>query len=836
LARYPESWKDSGFFLDGNSIYSLWSKFPKNFAKVERAGFSIMEAYLSRYPFLFIFCSFTAGIWLQSHINFSVIFLLLMFFLSCLLFLIFRQSRISLIILALIFLNMGQLSILSWQQRNLEHQIVSHFPVEKINGTGKLIDPPEKTRRSGILLLEKMYLLDDTVSINKKFSIKFPEKFPEMLPGDKIYFQKVSLTDLDKRRNPGQFDFSSYMRMQGIIGQIIINDTSRIELIRSAGKFSINRVIFLIRQKIDRQFYRLLDEPVAGFLSAIILGKKEGIPQDIMLDFQMGGVAHVIAISGLNVGFIVYMLIIVLSFFPISFRWQNLAAIFLLIIHMLLTGANPPVIRATIMIIIYLIGVILQRKPEVYNTLFFAGFIFLLYHPQDLFSVSFQLSFIAVLTMLLFYEKFKPLEKMISEKLPDWGVLRKLIIATVQLFLISLAAQIGTIPLTASYFKQLPIVALGLNLIVVPLLGFVTPVGFMILCFSLFSGQIALLVSEFLSVIIQTLFTLVHLAANLPGAYIRILSFDWLAFSIYCIIVLLLFYSGSGRIVLFRKALLVVGVILILWKILPSSGPARLLMLDVGQGEATLLMTPASKNILFDTGPASEYWDSGSDVIYPALQELGILSLDKVFLSHPHSDHVGGVFSLLTKVTVDSFYLPEVKIPYFWQDSLLKTFQKKKVPYRFLRMGDQLKIDHLTQIYILAPTDQQLCPADASGKSINNTSLVALVKISQTSILFTGDTESDIEASLLSWNSFLKADILKVGHHGSITSSSPEFLSKICPYIALIPVGKNNKFDHPSPVVLERLKALNISSYRTDLQGAIWLQWVKSKWEVINWD
>ena len=212
------------------------------------------------------------------------------------------------------------------------------------------------------------------------------------------------------------------------------------------------------------------------------------------------------------------------------------------------------------------------------------------------------------------------------------------------------------------------------------------------------------------------------------------------------------------------------------------------------------------------------------------------MSLDKVILSHPHSDHVGGVFSLLTKVRVDSIYLPAVKIPYFWQDSLLKIFKKKDVPYRFIQMGDQIKIDHLTRIYILAPTDQQLCPPDASGKSLNNTSLVSLVRISGTSILFTGDTESDIEANLLQWNTFLKADILKVGHHGSVTSSSPEFLRKISPKIALIPVGKGNKFDHPSPEVIERFKALNISYYRTDLQAAIWLQWVKSNWEIINWN
>ncbi|OGB60103.1 MAG: DNA internalization-related competence protein ComEC/Rec2 [Caldithrix sp. RBG_13_44_9] len=795
-----------------------------------------MKDYLSRYPLVFIFCCFAAGIWLQDRLGFSLLFLLSLFFLILILLVIFSRSKILPIFLGLTFLNMGQLSIIFWQHIHLEHFIVAYFPLEKVNARGELFDPPEKDRKTGVIIIDHIYVANDTIKIQKKFIFKFPKDFPEMLPGDILIFQNVSLSHLDKSRNPGQFDFSTYLRMQGVIGQIISTDFSNIEFIPLSRLFSIRRSIFLMRQTIDRQFYRFMDERIAGFLSAILLGKKEGIQPDIMLDFQRGGVAHVIAISGLNVGFIVFILLIVLSFFPISFRLQNVAAIFLLVIHMLLTGANPPVVRATIMIIIYLLGIILQRKPEVYNTLFFAGFLFLLYHPQDLYSLSFQFSFLAVLTMLLFYEKFKPLEKKISEKLPEGKFFRKIILAGVQLFLVSLAAQIGTIPLTAIHFKQLPIISLVLNLIVIPLLGFITPIGFIILFSALFSMNLARIVSYFLSFIVVILFKVVHLAANFPGAYIRILAFDELAFFIYLTIIMILFSFTSGRIAYFRKVFIAVAVILILWKIAPSTHQPQLLMMDVGQGESTLLITPTAKKVLFDAGSASDYWDSGTKVIYPVLLELGISRLDKVILSHPHSDHVGGIFSLLNNVTIDSIFLPDVKIQYFWQDSLLTRFRRKGIPYRFIQMGDQIKIDPVSRIYILAPTGDQLQPPDASGKSLNNTSLVSLVNISGTTVLFTGDTESDVEKDLLIWNTFLKADILKVGHHGSITSSSYPFLHKISPQIALIPVGKDNKFDHPSPEVLQRLNKLNIPYYRTDLQGAIWLIRTQPAWEVRNWD
>jgi competence protein ComEC len=795
-----------------------------------------MQDYLSRYPLVFIFCCFAAGIWLQDRLNISPLILVILFFLNFLLLVILSRSIFLPAFLGLIFFQMGQLSICFWQQHNLEHSLTPHFPLEGVTVRGELLEPPEKDRRTGIIRIVHMEVIDRIIKIQKKFIFKFPDDFPDLLPGDQLIFQNISLTHLEKRRNPGQFDYSRYLRMQGVIGQIISSDTSYIEGIPSTDLISLRRSIFLIRQTIDRQFYRFMNERVAGFLSAILLGKKEGIQPDIMLDFQRGGVAHVIAISGLNVGFIVFILLITLSFFPVSFRWQNAAAIILLIIHMLLTGANPPVVRATIMVIIYLLGIILQRKPDVYNTLFFAGFLFLLYHPQDLYSLSFQFSFLAVLTMLLFYEKFRPVEKKISDRLPRGKIFKKIIIATIQLFLISLAAQIGTIPLTAIHFKQLPVISLFLNLIVIPVLGFITPIGYIILFSAPLSASLAQIVSDFLALIMDMLFKVVHLTANFPGAYVRVWSFDKITFFIYLTVILIGWSFTSTRVTHFRKVLIANGIILLLWKFAPVPNQVQLLMMDVGQGESTLLISPTSQKILFDTGPTSEYWDSGTKVIYPVLLELGISNLDKVILSHPHSDHVGGIFSLMNQVTIDSIFLPAVKVSYFWQDSLLHSFARKGISYRCIQMGDQIKIDPVSRIYILAPAEEQLCPPDVSGKSLNNTSLVCLVKISGTTILFTGDTESDREVDLLRWNSFLKADVLKVGHHGSNSSSSLQFLQKIDPQLALIPVGKDNKFDHPSPEVLGRLNALKIPYYRTDLQGAIWLEWTPPEWEFNDWE
>lgn len=796
----------------------------------------MLKAYVSRYPCVFMGGGLALGNWFQSHIESPPVLLLLSFFLFISLIFFTQQSKTFPLILVGLFFVVGQLSIFFWEKSKLDHPIVSFFPIEHINVMAKLQDPPEANRRTGVLMVERIYVGSDTFDLNRRFIYKFPLDFPQMVPGNTLYFQHVTLAHLEKRRNPGQYDFSANYRRNGIMGEIVSHEMSEIRLFPAIDRFSCHRWLFNIRQAINQRLFDLLETPVAGFLSAILIGYKQEIPSEVKRDFQKGGVAHVIAISGLHVGFIVLIISALLSFLPISFRWQNFLTIYFLVIYALLSGANPPVIRATLMVTVYLLGSVFQRKPEMMNTLFLAGLIFLLIRPQDLFSVSFQFSFVAVWSILFFYKRFTAMERLFLRIMPENRFYKKFVFRVVQLFFVSLAAQIGTIPLTIIYFKQLPLMALILNLPVIPLIGIIIPIGFMMLGLSWLHSGIALSVGRFLTLLIKILFYLVHLAANLPGACLRIFSFDWLVFLIYICAILLGYSFSSLHLAPLRKTIIVTIIFLLLWEIAPSVHHPQLLMLDVGQGESTLLITPAGKNVLFDAGPTTNNWDSGKDVIYPALQELRIFRLHKVILSHPHSDHIGGFFSLFTKIPIDSVYLPDVKIDYFWQDSLIKTIRKNRISYRFVQLGDYINLDPFTHIYFLGPLAEQLQPIDQTGKSINNTSLVALVKMEKTSLLFTGDTECEIEKSLLQWNTFLKADILKVGHHGSSTSSSLEFLQKIQPQIALIPVGQNNKFDHPSELILKRLQDLQIPYYRTDLHGAIFLQWEKTHWSWVEWD
>lgn len=794
-----------------------------------------MHQKFSRYPGVIIAVLYSSGIFLEDVLRIPNILLLGIFSFSILLFFISRKNKLCIYFISLVLLSAGCLKYKIWQTNHIKHDIEPLFPIINATVISRILIPPTSQNPSGTVNVGKLIMVEDTLEINRKFLVDFKNITQIFLPGDELVMENVTIDRFDKRRNPGQFNKRAFLKRKGVFGKIILQAETTIRFTTPHNKNQLKRTLFLIREKIERKIHRALTEESSQFLSAILLGRKAGIDWQTREAFQKSGVAHVLAISGLHVGFIVIVIYIILSFLPISFRAHNLLTIGILFFYMLLSGANPPVVRATIMVGIYLMGKNIERRPDSQNTLCSAVFIILFIQPQQLFWIGFQFSFVAVFSILYFYPRLKPVEEWILQKIlpgkkQNW--IRKGIISP---FLVSLAAQLGTIPLMAYYFHRIPLISLVLNLVVIPLVGLIVPLGFLTIFLSFISFEISFYLGNFLSQIIQILIKIVQYAAELPLAYINISSFEILEFFIYILCLVFIFCWKLDNIKLLRKPALILFVIIMFWVYAPKLHSPQMVMLDVGQGEASIVITPRGKCLLFDAGPLYPDWDCGSRVIFPALQELENVHLDKVIISHPHADHVGGLFSLLDIVKIDSIYIPKLDVPYLWKDKLLNRVIERGLPYRQLEMGDKIEVDTQTRMYILAPFEDFIKPLEQDGSSINNVSLVLLLKMGDSSVLFTGDAELPVETNIIQWGNLLKSDILKVGHHGSATSSSIEFLMRIEPKIGLIPVGQNNKFGHPSIEVLKRLESLNISYYRTDLNGAIWLEYRNSKWQIVDW-
>jgi len=253
------------------------------------------------------------------------------------------------------------------------------------------------------------------------------------------------------------------------------------------------------------------------------------------------------------------------------------------------------------------------------------------------------------------------------------------------------------------------------------------------------------------------------------------------------------------------------------------------IFLDVGQGDAALVRFQNGKTMLIDAGQRNRYQDSGTEMILPVLDYFNINKLDWIVMSHPHSDHIGGLISVLESIQVDSIWDTHMDYHSWTYKRILELAEENNTGIRKLISGEINRIDGNTAVEVFAPDTVFI----KHESNVNNASIVMKLIHGENSFLFTGDLEHEGDAFLLSFGSVLKTDVLKVGHHGSITSTTQAFLNLAKPTWAVVSVGNKNKFNHPSPIVMERLSEKVSNIRRTDLHQAVWFKSDGEKiWEV----
>ncbi len=613
------------------------------------------------------------------------------------------------------------------------------------------------------------------------------------------------------QRNPGEFDYEDYLLKKGIYGAINCYKIESVKILGHKAEF-LSNLIFTIRRVIDERIKLLHNATSAALLKGILLADRSDVDYDIRTSFVNSGVIHVLAVSGLHVGFISALFFMILSRFDI--RVKYILTIFGIILFLIITGGHSSVFRASTMAVVYLIAKLTNRSTNGFNSISIAALIILLLNPRELFNPGFLLSFSAVISILIIYP-------ILSQRVNNLRI--KGIFKYLALFIsVSLAAQLGTLPFTLVYFNKLSLVSLFANLIVIPLIGFIVSIGILTLLSSIVSFGLATIIATTNIFLIDLLFYVVNLSSNISFSYVPIYNFSILdSIIFYTFLSVILFI-----IVKFKNKLLSILSILILSysminfmsvdnrPILPI-GKLSIVTIDVGQGDSFLIKFPNQKTALIDAGEATEYFDNGDRVIYPLLNKMGVDKINYAFLSHMDSDHFAGYISLVEKGIIDTVYKPFDNI-----STKDRIFEEYLAAHQIgcLYYANQSISFEDSRVYFLNDT------INYSYKNFDSNNKSGIIKIvyGKTSFLFVGDAEIEAEEYLVErYADFLDSDVLKVGHHGSKSSSSDEFLDLVNPQIGIISAGVMNKFKHPSEKVVSKLVDRNIDIRRTDYEGAI---------------
>ena len=692
-------------------------------------------------------------------------------------------------------------------------------------------------------------------------------------PGEKFplqYGQRVEVAAKVRTprnfQNPDAFDYAGYLAAQHIYWTGSVANPASITVTGGRCGSRLVAALYAIRTlALDRLAQLYPDDPhTAALLAATLLGETGGMERRWTSDFRVTGTYHALVISGQHVSVLAFTVLLALRLLRLRRIPALGAATLTSWLYAFITGFSSPVVRAAGGFTLFLIASYFFRRTRILNVLAGIAMFYLLLDPDQLFDPSFQLSFLSAAAIAVFavpvMERFtEPVraavkrfdqihyDPRVEPKAAQWRVELRLLVETIRSWtglrvryaqcivsagtrvaafvleavIVSGCVQFGLALPMVSYFHRLSITGLSANVIVIPLLSLVVPLGFL----SIVTGWHALawLTKVLLGWAAGIAAWHVHFEpAWRQGAIPLALSVAFAA-SLVVLAVAIRYKSWITPALGFSLALFAI-VCWQPWSPLVRRAQLELTAIDVSQGDSLLVVFPDEETMLVDAGgfPGLERMkrkprlDIGEDVVSPYLWSRRIQRLDYAVLTHGHSDHMGGLAAILNNFRPRKLWIGAEPQTSAWA-AIQSTAAADGVPIVALNRASAPFSIGGAQIRVLAPSKDYVMGESAA----NDDSLVLEIRYGRRSILLTGDAERPIEEDLLASNELRPVTLLKVGHHGSKTSSSEEFLEKIAPEFALISDGYLNQFHHPHPSVLARLAEHHTGIFRTDQRGLI---------------
>ena len=654
------------------------------------------------------------------------------------------------------------------------------------------------------------------------------ETYPLIDQGDLVAV-RGTVQPLPRRRNPADMDVGDLLRRRGIYATMSIRDEAGVVVLGRQRSRTENLILPIQAYVRDQLARHLPHEGSRAVLHALVLGDRSLLEESTRRRFARTGLMHLLAVSGLHVllvGMVLYSLLR-----PILMRlrlgWQAMeitraaVTMALLVLYMLMAGSSASVVRAVVMTGFFIGGTVLGRTSHALNTLGVAGVILLLVRPGSLFEAGFQLSFAAVAAIVT-------LSPRCTERIPDAWMARALPRSVLSSVTVSLTATLGTMPVLLYHFGQVSFAGLLLNLVAIPLTASTLAAGLTGLCLGAWMPAGGAIFGAAADVLAQGLLLTAEAGETLlGGAVVQTYIRDpWYLLAMALGLVGLAQWPRPRLRWRLGAAALSIAAAGVWAGVLTGAHSPRLdvVFLDVGHGDAVLVTLPNGRRLLIDAGGRDAFSDQGARTVLPHLERYALRRLDAVVVTHPHSDHLGGLPALLGAVPVGRVLhngQPYASALYAETRSLLDSLG---VPHQAVGAGDTLALDPSVLIQILAPEREALLD-DA-----NEASVVLRMVYGQTTFLFMGDAEAGAEARLLArYGPLLKSAVVKVGHHGSRTSSTPSFVAHAASdttgaTTAVVSVGPPSFFGLPDEEVLWRWQAHGARVWTTFQHGALWLR------------
>lgn len=616
---------------------------------------------------------------------------------------------------------------------------------------------------------------------------------------------------------PHAFDYQQYLQNQSIFW-IGFANASSLQFLESAASWT--QLPAQLRTDLIQQLHQVYPSSIAAILQGVLLGDRSQLTAEWKEAYEVLGIAHLLAISGLHVGTLSFGFLTVLRWLGVTRERGILLVMLFLPFYAVVTGLGPSVVRATVMAELMWLALLLRRWYDAYNGLGIAMLLLLIWDPYLLYHPGFQFSFLITGGLLFFFAQT--------------GGERKKTNQLIQLMLITFVAQLFAFPLQIYYFHQFSWLSGLANLLAVPAYTLIViPLGFLTLLLSFLSLPLAMWLSHLVTIPLQLLDEQIHVLAQFHQwhPFWSPPSIPWIL--LYYLGLILLGLMWHYRVVLMKQALFVTIWCMLLVLLFPNPlrpHEIRVTFLNVGQGDATIIES-REWTILIDAGgrgvqrgdqaEETSSFDAGRQRILPYLRSRGIQHLDYVILTHQDTDHIGGFPSIAEQVTIGHL---------FWNGMIGREGERSsgeqylhewfvQHPQHRHHIVQKVQRWQLQERMILT-----IFPPYPYAENDNDGSLAILLSVDDLHYLFTGDMGIAAESWLIKQALPANVNMLHVGHHGSKTSTSKEFIERLMPDWAIISASKGNPFGHPHSEVLEKLQQVEAQILRTDQNGTIIFQ------------